>query len=405
MVYSGSDSQFVSFDWISLHAQIELISVPQEFARLCNAVLGAQYGNDFLPIDDDRPDRGNDGYLKSEKRLFAVHCFKRLQKQGVDDAVQSKMVGDLGKAVLLKQEGIWEIKAWTFLCNYPINEVLGTRILRIGREADIDVSWKGPHFLAEGLQRYPEVWAQFPDLQVNEVSERLDRIQKLLSEDEQGAAKLEPPDRVPQTAAEHEALLAAKPEGWEFLLFAGVLLRGKSRLERRWNDHQLPPFSIERRHVDPYEAPRVLSSHFQGMLGLIQALNLVFNSEAQRLAFGGPGEAGDSLRIEQFGERIIETYEGMLDLTAVLRSADVPEPFVKVQEVAMRVADQPLGEIRDFIDDVVEQTEKVPAFVANPDPNKDDLQIHVLLTLSVSDNLVTEYSRELERAEQQMLDS
>jgi hypothetical protein len=89
---------------MSLEAQIQLITVPQEFARLCNAALAAEHGDDFLPIDDDRPDRGNDGYLKSAKRVFAVHCFKRVQNQSLDNAIRRKMVGDLGKAITLKNE-------------------------------------------------------------------------------------------------------------------------------------------------------------------------------------------------------------------------------------------------------------------------------------------------------------
>jgi hypothetical protein len=35
---------------MSLEAQIQLITVPQEFTRLCNAALAAEYGDDYLPI-------------------------------------------------------------------------------------------------------------------------------------------------------------------------------------------------------------------------------------------------------------------------------------------------------------------------------------------------------------------
>ncbi|WP_045877243.1 hypothetical protein [Pseudofrankia sp. DC12] len=95
---------------MNLAAQISLITVPQEFTRLCNAVLRAEYGSDFLPIDDDRSDRGNDGYLKPEKRLFAMHCFKRAQNQGLDGEIRSKMLGDLAKAVKLRTESAWIIE-------------------------------------------------------------------------------------------------------------------------------------------------------------------------------------------------------------------------------------------------------------------------------------------------------
>src|SRR3954470_6589476 len=100
---------------MDLRPQVELITNPQEFTRLCNAVLTAEHGDDFLPIDDDRADRGNDGYLKSEQRMFAAHCFKRIQNKSIDAAIKAKMVGDLDKATALKEVGIWDVEAWTFL--------------------------------------------------------------------------------------------------------------------------------------------------------------------------------------------------------------------------------------------------------------------------------------------------
>jgi hypothetical protein len=33
---------------MNLEAQIELITAPQEFTRLCNAGLAAEYGDDFF---------------------------------------------------------------------------------------------------------------------------------------------------------------------------------------------------------------------------------------------------------------------------------------------------------------------------------------------------------------------
>jgi hypothetical protein len=32
------------------------------------------------------------------------------------------MVGDLGKAVMLKEQELWDIEAWTHLSNYPVPE-------------------------------------------------------------------------------------------------------------------------------------------------------------------------------------------------------------------------------------------------------------------------------------------
>lgn len=389
---------------MSLHTQIGLITVPQEFTRLCNAVMRAEHGDDFLPIDDDRADRGNDGYLKSQKRMFAVHCFKRIQNQSLDEAIRRKMVGDLGKAVVLDREGLWEIEGWTFLCNYPISEEIGATVLRIGRDAGIDVSWEGTHFLADALQRHPVIREQFPELQANEITERLIQIQEAVAVGSgQGSSAPEAPERVPRTTADQEKLLATRPGGWEFLLFAGVLHRGKERLERKWHDHRLPPFALERRQVDILEAPRLFGSYAQGMLGLIGALNLVFQKDEQVQAFGVPGESGEPVRIEQFGERIVETYEGMLDLSASLRQVEAPDVFQRVLEIATRIADRPMKDIRDFIDDVVEETERVPAFAADPNPDKEPLEIRATLTLTVDDEVIAEYEKALQAAEHEVL--
>src|ERR1700761_5333355 len=173
---------------MNLEGQIELISIPQEFTRLCNAVLTAEFGEDFLPIDDDRADNGNDGYRTSTKQLFAAHCFKRLQKQSVTRDIRRKMVGDLGKALMLKEHGLWEIEAWTFLSNYAIPEEVGREVVSLGAEGEIVVSWLGPSFLANALQRRSEIRPLFPTLQVNEISEQLDALHATLAKPEMEAS-------------------------------------------------------------------------------------------------------------------------------------------------------------------------------------------------------------------------
>jgi len=42
------------------------------------------------------------------------------------------------------------------------------------------------------------------------------------------------PASVARTPKQLEDLVAARPEGWEFLLFAAALLEGKKDLELRW---------------------------------------------------------------------------------------------------------------------------------------------------------------------------
>jgi hypothetical protein len=161
---------------MSLETQISLMTVPQEFARLCNAALRAEHGDDFLPIDDDQPDAGNDGYLKSQRRMYAMHCFS------------------------------------------------------IGRRAGIDISWRGPGDLAATVQEHPHLRDLFPILQVNEVSDRLGELHERVAE----LAHEADPSRedfvgVPRTPDEQARLIASRPPAWEHLLFAGALVQGLTR--------------------------------------------------------------------------------------------------------------------------------------------------------------------------------
>jgi hypothetical protein len=392
---------------MNLQAQIGLMTVPQEFTRLCNAVLTAEYGDDYLPIDDDRSDRGNDGYLKSEKRMFAAHCFKRIQNQSIDAAIRNKMIGDLGKAIALKHEGIWDITSWTFVCNYKISEAIAARLIEIGQGTDIDVSWRGPDELATSLQKHKSVLGLFPSLQGSKISEQLADIQSALgalssvAEDE--APLVTPPSRAPRTAEEQRNLLLSRPPAWEYLLFAGVLCQGSSQLESKWRDHELYLPRGPRKHLDVGTAPTYLSHAFSDLRAVIEPVNRLFERSAQEQAFGPPGEPGDPARIEHFARHIINMYEEMLDWAAAMRNLDVPESLKAAVELASRFVDQPISEFRDFFEHTVAETDRIPAHLAAPDP--EPLTIELNLVVTVEDRLLGAFQEEMERATHELADN
>ena len=384
---------------MSLEAQIQMVTVPQEFARLCNTALAAEYGDDFLPIDDDRPDRGNDGYLKSAKRIFAAHCFKRVQNQSIDQAIRRKMLGDLGKAITLKKEGLWDIDAWTFISNYPVDEETGRRVLRLGEEAGIDVSWQGPDFLARVLHEHKSVRDLFPALQANEISERLGELTEFVAERGQKDETIAtPPDRVPRTSDEKRALLVSRPDGWEYLLFACVLLQGKEALEMKWHDHNMPPFQRTHSMSDVQEASTYLSNEFGNLRALADSMMAVFPGESQEQAFGPPGESGNQIRIEHFANRITQTYEGILAWAASIRGVEPPDVLQAVFEIAPRMADRPLVTFRQFVDRVVLEMDKLPGLLANSDVDDEPITISLDLTLEMDDQVTAEFDRRMKRA-------
>jgi hypothetical protein len=383
---------------MSIRAQIELMTVPQEFTRLCNAVLVAEYGDDFLPIDDDRGDRGNDGFVKSERRMFAAHCFKRAQNQSVDALIRAKMVGDLGKAIALKNADVWPVDAWTFLTNYPVSEGLAAEVSEMGRKAHIDVSWRGPDFFANALAEHPKIAETFPALQITEVSDKLARIEEKLSSGPKEHPAADAYGGPPRNADEQRALLASRPPGWEYLLFAGVIRQRRDALEPKWRDQELHLPSRARNYLEWDEVPGFLSRAFKRLRATIEPLTPLF--ENQQDAFGAPGEPGDQVRIEHFANWVMDAYEDMLQWGAEMRAVESTDEFERAIQLAAKVTDQPLGEIRSFVDRLIVDTERIADFVALPieEQEANPLVIKATLAVSVDTDLMNEAAAELSRA-------
>ena len=59
---------------MSLEERIAEAVDPTVFVRLCNAVLQSEHDHAFQVIDGTRGDDGNDGWLESQRRMFAIYC-------------------------------------------------------------------------------------------------------------------------------------------------------------------------------------------------------------------------------------------------------------------------------------------------------------------------------------------
>ncbi|MEV8525776.1 hypothetical protein AB0451_16700 [Streptomyces sp. NPDC052000] len=377
---------------MNLAAQVELITVPQDFTRLCNAVLQAEYGIDFLPIDDDRADRGNDGYLKSEKRMFAAHCFKRIQNQRLDHEIRSKMMGDLRKAIQLKMAGDWEIEAWTFLSNYPIPEHIARQVVAAGKESGICVSWSGPGYFAEVLQRFRSVREMFPNLLGNDILDRLAAITEKLESLAPAEAVV---NWVPRSIQEQRALISQKPPAWEYLLFAGVLRQGKELLEPKWRDYLIRNGSRTGRYLDKGSARIYLHGIWSDAEFIAERAMSAFDERLQLEAFGAPGEPGNAELIKQSADRIVKSYEDLLDWAAEIRGTVFPEGVKRAFDVAAMAAAQPLTDIRSFIDRTVNSIDEIPARLAQRDPRP--ITFTLTLELTINEAVMAEFRKEVRR--------
>jgi tetratricopeptide (TPR) repeat protein len=140
----------------------------QEFQDLCQQLLAAEY-DDFQVVDDSSGDRGNDGYIPSQKRLYAIYCPEKHPPP--KEYYRDKINSDLRKAVKLRDELGYEIEEWVFITPAPLPEesfrLLAEKSRSLGFKRGLSWSEKNltplllKHSYLQSL--YPELFA--PDIQ------------------------------------------------------------------------------------------------------------------------------------------------------------------------------------------------------------------------------------------------
>lgn len=204
---------------------------------------------------------------------------------------------------------------------------------------------------------------------------------------------------VPSTDVERARLLTARPAGWEFMLCAGVLLDGLNGLESKWRDHELRiPRGAKREIPFTPEGFRLFSRETGWVADQIAARNRVFDKSVQERAFGAPGEPGDPAQIEHFAQTIVDSYETLLDWSAEVHNLSCPREWAEVRDLTARMVDQPIRQIRAFINQAVEESSRLPSRIAAHRDGDDPVTIHLILELSVDDDVTAAIEPTFERA-------
>jgi hypothetical protein len=200
---------------------------------------------------------------------------------------------------------------------------------------------------------------------------------------------------VPRTADQQRRLVAEKPIGWEYILFGGFLAQGKENLEPKWRDHQLRYVRPTGLSLDDSQAMAFISAAMNEAQGYTGNVTKILNRQTTEWAFGAPGMPGDPANIEYLAKRLVGVYEGFLDWSAKIRGTTTSATFRRYYDVVSRFVDEPISQIREFIDYYVSECEALPEKLASDD----DTPIHMKfeLVLSIDDRTVAAANRELKR--------
>ncbi|HWS41337.1 MAG TPA: hypothetical protein VN247_08650 [Arenimonas sp.] len=167
---------------MNLEAQIKNMDNPQRFNQLFDALMVAEFGEDYQPIDDSRADGGNDGYLRSQSKVYAHHCFKKSDKQRSDAAILLKIKSDFKKTIELRNSREYGVKQWTFATNYPVSENVINQVEKLARANDIECNCVGPEYIAQLIIKHAEVMVNFPEIDLIFIGADILEVKEIVKE-------------------------------------------------------------------------------------------------------------------------------------------------------------------------------------------------------------------------------
>jgi len=235
---------------------------------------------------------------------------------------------------------------------------------------------------------YVDARSTTPDQLVQLILKKLGRVP--------GQVRSRPqPMGVPRNPDQQRQLLAQRPDGWEYLLFAGVLAQGKAALEPKWRDHQLRYMRRRGPKLDESQAIAFIQGAFSEMTAAAGNAGRLLEPSVTESAFGPLGTPGDPQQIEYLGQRLVAVYEEFLDWAARVRGVAIPDTLERAFELAASFADTPIAEIREFMDQIIAAMERLPKQLAEPDDTPITQSFALILT--VDDRIAREFGRELKR--------
>lgn len=207
------------------------------------------------------------------------------------------------------------------------------------------------------------------------------------------------PLRMPRTPEQQRELLAQRPPAWEYLLYAGVIWQRRQALEAKWRDYELGLAPRTGQHLDDAAASRFMGHVMNDLATAGSTIMKLLDPKVQELAFGPLGTPGDPARIEHIATRFVDMYEQIMDMAAVIRGTGVSTAMAPVMEAGARLTADPLRQIRDFIDQLVAETDSLPERLAAADG---PLHITLMLKLSIDEEANRQLDREIAHALQQI---
>jgi TIR domain len=197
----------------------------------------------------------------------------------------------------------------------------------------------------------------------------------------------------PVTQAEQDHLIALSPDGWEYFLFAGTLLQGKTRLSPERRDYELGYAKHVRTIKNDADAIGYIGECMGHSQLISENLMKVLDLRAQEWAFGAPGVPGNSANIIHLGNRFVDSYGAFMSWAADLRGTATSEGLRRLYYLASLYVDNSIRRTEEFIDEYARRTSTIPEILASGGHG----DLSMTLKLDIDDEVIREYKKEFKR--------
>jgi hypothetical protein len=200
--------------------------------------------------------------------------------------------------------------------------------------------------------------------------------------------------RIAKSDEQVAMLLSERPNGWEYLLYAGAMCAGVERLETKYSDYSIsyaPRLGIM---IHSEELLHFAQSQLGELQVMVGTLNRILDPQVMEDVLGPLGVSGEPDRVLHGASRLVRIYEDMLLWAERIRGMAMPSEYREAVELLAQMAGQPIGELRDFVHRFGDQIDNLPGRLARGER----VEIAETITFTLSGDLIERFNAKLEAA-------
>ncbi|MGW0942807.1 caspase family protein [Streptomyces sp. NPDC002623] len=187
--------------------------------------------------------------------------------------------------------------------------------------------------------------------------------------------------RVPRTLAGRDELIRAKPPKWDYLLYAASLRLGMESLNEKWTQYEAGR-SSRSRHMSVAQFCHYIDNSLKKLQTITHRIDTCLSPELQDRVFEKSAEHAEPDLIKRMASDLVGVYEDYMDWAMAIRGIVAPHKAARLIELAALIADEPVREVRTFIQQYFYEIDALGDRYATSDVASMNVNLNLKITLN-----------------------